>query len=332
MFTRSMPKLKLVSIITPCYNMEKYIGRLLESVLNQDYPLIEMLVIDDGSIDNSSIVVKQFIPKFSEKGYSLEYLYQDNQGQSVAINNALKWVKGEYLLWPDSDDYYNRKDAVSCLVNHFYELPDNYGMIRTVPKYVDENSLDEVTTNIHFDYDENQFENALYNNNFAWAGYMVRVNALDKTIEDREIFTHKRAGQNWQIVLPILYNYKCHTLNESIISVLVRNNSHSRQSYQSEVRSLELIDAYESTIIHTLDAIKEMRSDVASEYKRYITLQHAHQRLMISCYFGDKYKAKEHKETIKVLGGNLSLWERIKYVLLLINLYPLNRINDCSVG
>lgn len=42
---------------------------------------------------------------FEKRGYSLEYYYQSNQGQSAAINNALKWVKGEFLAWPDSDDF-----------------------------------------------------------------------------------------------------------------------------------------------------------------------------------------------------------------------------------
>ena len=57
-------KKDLVSLITPMYNTDKYIHRLLDSVLSQNYPSIEMIVIDDGSTDNSSIIVKSYIHLF----------------------------------------------------------------------------------------------------------------------------------------------------------------------------------------------------------------------------------------------------------------------------
>lgn len=60
----------LVSIITPCYNTGGVIHRLLDSVLEQDYPSISMLVIDDGSADNSKEVILSYIPLFEKKGYN----------------------------------------------------------------------------------------------------------------------------------------------------------------------------------------------------------------------------------------------------------------------
>ena len=107
----------LVSLITPCYNGEKHIGRLLNSILEQTYPNIEHYVIDDGSTDNTADVIKSYIEKYEAKGYSLTYVFQNNSGQSVAINNGLKLIKGEYLLWPDSDDYYSCIDSISILID-----------------------------------------------------------------------------------------------------------------------------------------------------------------------------------------------------------------------
>lgn len=89
--------MELVSLLTPCYNMEKYIFRLLDSVLSQTYPTVEMIIIDDGSSDKSADIIKSYIPKFSERGYSLKYVFQENSGQSVAIQNGLLLVKGKYL-------------------------------------------------------------------------------------------------------------------------------------------------------------------------------------------------------------------------------------------
>ena len=61
----------LVSLLTPCYNAGHLIHRLLDSVLNQTYPFIEMIVIDDGSTDNSEQVIRSYISRFEERGYIL---------------------------------------------------------------------------------------------------------------------------------------------------------------------------------------------------------------------------------------------------------------------
>ena len=106
----------LVSIITPCYNTGSIVHRLLDSILEQDYPSVEMFAIDDGSTDNTPDVIKSYIPKFEKKGYRLTYVKQENGGQSSAINNGLKMVSGEYLAWPDSDDFYCVPTAISSLV------------------------------------------------------------------------------------------------------------------------------------------------------------------------------------------------------------------------
>ena len=68
----------LVSIITPCYNGEKVISRLMESVLNQTYKKIEFVLVDDGSTDNTASIVKSYESKFTEQGMIFKYVYQDH--------------------------------------------------------------------------------------------------------------------------------------------------------------------------------------------------------------------------------------------------------------
>ena len=106
----------LVSLLTPCYNAGHLIGRLLDSVLSQTYPRVEMVVIDDGSTDCSAEIINSYVQKFSARGYSLQYYYQPNSGQSVAIRNGLRIITGEYLAWPDSDDFYATSDAIAKMV------------------------------------------------------------------------------------------------------------------------------------------------------------------------------------------------------------------------
>lgn len=96
-----------INIVTPVYNGEQYIHRLLDSILMQTYPDIMMYVIDDGSTDGTKAVVEHYVPLFVNRGYDLHYVYQENGGQSAALNRGLKYIDGDYFLWPDADDWYS---------------------------------------------------------------------------------------------------------------------------------------------------------------------------------------------------------------------------------
>lgn len=89
-----------ISVIIPVYNAEKYIRECLESVINQTYPELEILIIDDGSTDNSYAICK----KYEEQDSRITVLHQENQGASVARNLGLKHVTGQYVGFVDSDD------------------------------------------------------------------------------------------------------------------------------------------------------------------------------------------------------------------------------------
>lgn len=90
----------LISVIVPAYNVEKYISRCLDSILNQTYKNLEIIVIDDGSTDNTSDVIKQY-----ENNYqNINGIYQQNQGVSMARINGIKRASGNWIGFVDSDD------------------------------------------------------------------------------------------------------------------------------------------------------------------------------------------------------------------------------------
>ena len=130
----------MISIVTPCYNTGKYIGRLLGSILQQDYPKIEMIVVDDGSTDNTKEVVKCYTNRFKAKGYQLKYFYQNNQGQSYALNTGLAHASGEFFAWPDSDDYIEDESFYSKAVDMFRSGDENISLVRCLPAMVSEDS------------------------------------------------------------------------------------------------------------------------------------------------------------------------------------------------
>lgn len=112
-----MPK---VSVIVPVYNVEKYIERCLESLVKQTLQDIEIIVVNDGSTDNSEVIIKEYEKKYSDK---IKNYTKQNGGLSDARNFGMQFATGEYIAFLDSDDYaditlyekmYNRAIEQNC--------------------------------------------------------------------------------------------------------------------------------------------------------------------------------------------------------------------------
>ncbi len=109
--------MKLVSIITPSYNQASYLEQTIQSVLEQDYPRIEYIVIDGGSTDNSVEIIKKYANRLTY------WISEKDSGQADAINKGLVHAKGKILGWLNSDDYY-LPHAISAVVKCFEDNPD----------------------------------------------------------------------------------------------------------------------------------------------------------------------------------------------------------------
>ena len=129
----------LVSIITPCYNGEQFVHRLLDSVLEQTYPNIEFIFVNDGSTDNTESIVQSYADRFKNAGISFIYMYQENSGLAATVNRGLMIFSGKYLTWPDSDDFL-AKDSIACKVE-FLENNPEYKMVRSNGVFIHEDTL-----------------------------------------------------------------------------------------------------------------------------------------------------------------------------------------------
>ena len=94
----------LVSVIIPVYNVEKYLRRCLNSVIDQEYKNIEIILVNDGSTDNSL----EIAISYKEKDKRIKVFSQENQGLSAARNMGLDKSHGEYITFIDSDDYVSK--------------------------------------------------------------------------------------------------------------------------------------------------------------------------------------------------------------------------------
>lgn len=99
----------LISVIIPCYNASKTIGRTIESVQGQDYKNLEIIIVNDGSVDESVQVVNYY----AEIDSRIKLINQENSGVSVARNTGLRNANGEYIVFIDADDNYTTSTVYS---------------------------------------------------------------------------------------------------------------------------------------------------------------------------------------------------------------------------
>lgn len=189
----------LISVIVPIYNVEKYLDRCVDSIINQTYKNLEIILVDDGSPDNCP----QMCDDYAKKDSRIKVVHKKNGGLSDARNAGMKVATGEYVSFIDSDDYVsldfyetlfqtmidNDSDIVECGVVKFYE-DNNFDEYSDDLKVTNYDTLDGLEGLIN----ENPFKqhvwNKLYKTNIA----LDISYAVGKLNED-EFWTYQTFGK-----------------------------------------------------------------------------------------------------------------------------------------
>ena len=265
-----------VSIIVPFYNVEKYIKKCLETLVNQTLQEIEILLVNDGSKDNSEQIAKEYCEKYPEK---IIYLEKENGGLSDARNYAIPQAKGEYIAFLDSDDY--------------VELD----MYEKMYKLAKENNSDMVECDFFWEYPNKQKEDIgkIYQGTHEMLE-KIRVIAWNKLIK-------KEILKNTKIEFPKGYRYedveftyklipyikKVSFLKKPCIHYLQRESSIS--NLQNE-RTKEIFDVLD----HVIEYYKE--KDIYSEYKEELEYIYMRYLLCSSLLRIIKIEKKETREDL----------------------------------
>ncbi|UXP32656.1 glycosyltransferase family 2 protein [Reichenbachiella agarivorans] len=129
----------LVSVIIAAYNAEKYIESAIESILNQTYTNTEIIVVDDGSTDQTASLVKQ---------YPVTYYFQKNQGQPTALNFGISQSHGSFLAFNDADDLWST-DKLELQLEAFYSCADLEVSFGLVQQFISPELTKEQAARVH---------------------------------------------------------------------------------------------------------------------------------------------------------------------------------------
>ncbi len=228
-------KSPLVTIIIPAYNAKSYIRRSLGSALEQTYEKVEIIVVDDGSTDETAEIVKSYgDPR-------IKYIYQENQGQGAARNNGIKRSSGDYITFLDADDRYlpekverqveflqghGEYHAVYCNALHYYsDDPDR--LLKKNRKYPSGDIFPDLLLS------------SLINPNTI----MFRREVLERFRFKEGI--HGRYSEEWELYLKIARaGYMFGYIDDDLVVVEIRKDSNTQWDTQWIIKknTLEMLE------------------------------------------------------------------------------------------
>lgn len=158
--------METISVIVPVYNDEKYINQCVDSILNQTYPKLEIILIDDGSTDKTAEICEQYRQKFNQ----IRVLHKINEGVGASRNAGLAMATGDYILFVDHDDWLDKnhiqnlydllkKNDADIAIGNFNEFHENDS---TFFYYLSDDNYFEKTFNIK-EWFELEYRTEYYN-------------------------------------------------------------------------------------------------------------------------------------------------------------------------
>ncbi len=201
-----MSQMKKVSVIVPAYKVEKYIGYCLDSILSQSYKNIEVIIVDDGSPDDSGKIAEEY----ARKDERVRVLHKENGGLSAARNDGMDLATGDYLMFIDSDDFL-LSGAISTMTNKIAESGADY----VIANYINSNDDGVLWEKPVFNVEKyKEFELSIkdYEDSF----FIMNSSVCNKIYDFNFV---KRIGVRFEVGLPAedaIFNTYCFIKSEKV--------------------------------------------------------------------------------------------------------------------
>ena len=239
-----MNKCKL-SIIVPVYGVEKYIDKCLNSLVKQSLKEIEIIVVNDGTKDNSQKIIDKYVKKYPDK---IKSYIKENGGQGSARNYGLEKANGEYIGYVDSDDFVE-KDMYKKLYNKAKE--NNYDIV-VCGNY----NVSEDYQNKNIDTFINNYNTDLENIFFGKMAVWNKIYKRDILIKNKLEFKEKVWYEDLAFTLKAIMNSKTFAfIDEPLYDYLIREGSTMNNS--NVQRNLEILDAFNDILSYIQHNKKE---------------------------------------------------------------------------
>lgn len=229
-------KQPLLSIIVPVYNTEKYLKRCLDKVITQKYQNFELIIINDGSTDNSANIINEFSKNYKEK---VTVINNENSGQGISRNIGLDMAKGEYIAFLDSDDtiYY---DTYYKMISK--ALKSDYDIVVCDVNFIDEKGNTIVQKSIKDSEKYSVSNNIKYGCNFASPCNKIFKKSIWKNYRFPKMYYEDSA------IIPVILSNFDHVgyIEEPLYNYYFRKNSTSAD--KNNIRTLDMLKAYKMSI------------------------------------------------------------------------------------
>lgn len=227
---------ELITIVVPCYNVEKYVEKCVDSILNQTYKNLEVILVEDCSTDNTYSVIKKY-PKLDKRVKVIKN--EKNGGLSFSRNAGIKAANGNYIGFIDSDDYVNET---------FYE-----GLMNAIKKEKAEVAICDIRV-IYEDIDTQQLVTAFSNEEFNLRNVInsgLAASACNKLFKkeliEEYLFEVGKLNEDIAVVIPALINAKAIAYSpESYYYYIQRNGSIQNSSFSD--RRFDIFFGVETTL------------------------------------------------------------------------------------
>lgn len=273
----------LVTLVSPVYNTMPYLQDFLSCIERQSWRPLEVILVDDGSTDDSLECLRANSFRLESAGIVLKVVECPHRGQAAAFNAALPLVSGEFFTWCDSDDLMT-DDSIEKKVLWLQENPA-IGMVRSngIVLNADTNEIVSESARETDRCTKDIFKELFMDTTYCYAGcYMIRTDLFFSCYPQKRI-PESPEGQNLQLLLPPASRSKCGYLNEKLHSYCRRSSGHSSKarSYQENLQRLQNFTALKIAVLQYCDCDKEEYKSLAirqEESKRKMLLYSAVQR------------------------------------------------------
>ena len=255
----------LVSIVTPCYNGENFIDNYMRSILGQTYKNIELILVDDGSTDNSYRKIMSWEERMKSMGICFRHLQKENGGQPTAINAGIKLASGKYISWPDIDDRMHA-DYIEKKVRYMESNPECDFLI-SQSAIVKLNEPDKILGYTWTKAPEENVTmvNRLLNDRDVWfepGAFFAKMTSFDKFIENRTIYDACGiwSGPQTQILMPFFYYGRIGYLKECLYDYHIHGGQdHSKIKSKADV--VKRCEEVRKMLIATIKALNVSESE-----------------------------------------------------------------------